>query len=70
MKAVSFVPGQKLSTPFTLIIEDDMVSEGPEDITILYNIISSSVPQGYRVEQLPTSLETIVQIIDNDGEMI
>jgi hypothetical protein len=70
MKAVSFVPGQKLSTPFTLIIEDDMVSEGPEDITILYNIISSSVPQGYRVEQLPTSLETIVQIIDNDVSFI
>ena len=70
MEVVSFVPGHKLSIPLTLKTIDDVISEGPENITISHNITSPSVPQGYRVEQLFTSLETIVQITDNDGEMI
>ena len=43
---VTFSAGQQFSTPFSVNITDDKISEGSEQSNISYSIISSSVRSG------------------------
>ena len=64
--SVTFSAGQQFSTPFSVNITDDTQCECPEQFTVNYSIISSSVRSGANVRQLDTT--ATVTILDNDGE--
>ena len=64
--SVTFSAGEQFSTPFSVKITDDTLCECPEQFTVSYSIISSSVRSGANVRQLDTT--ATVTILDNDGE--
>ena len=64
--SVTFSAGQQFSTPFSVNITDDTLCEGPEQFTVSYSIISSSVRSGANVRQLDTTATVVIN--DNDGE--
>ena len=64
--SVTFSAGQRFSTPFSVKITDDTLCEGPEQFTVSYSIISSSVRSGANVRQLDTTATVVIK--DNDGE--
>ena len=64
--AVTFSAGEQFSTPFSVKITDDNISEGLEQFTLSYSIIPSSVRSGANVRQLDTTATVVIN--DNDGE--
>ena len=63
---VTFSAGEQFSTPFPVNITDDTLCEGPEQFTVSYSIISSSVRSGANVRQLDTTATVVIN--DNNGE--
>ena len=64
--SVTFSAGQQFSTPFSVNIIDDKISEGSEQFNISYSIISSSVRSGANVRPLDTTATVVIN--DNDGK--
>ena len=63
---VTFSAGEEFSDPFVVRINDDIISEGPEEFKVMYNIKVDSIPSGTTVKYL--DVEATVEIVDNDGE--
>ena len=63
---VMFSAGEQYSSPFTITINEDTVSEGPEEFTVRYSIVGSSVRPGATVRQLDTTGTVVIN--DNDSE--
>ena len=65
---VTFSAGEQYSSPFTITINEDSVSEGPEEFTVGYSIVGSSVRDGATVSQLDTTATVV--IIDSEWWII
>ena len=66
VEVVTFSAGEELSDPFVVRINDDIISEGPEEFMVMYNIKVDSIPSGATVKYL--DVDATVEIVDNDGE--
>ena len=60
-----FSAGKRYSSPFTVTINEDTVSEGPEEFTVRYSIVGSSVRDGATVNQLDTTATVVINDKDS-----
>ena len=65
MDTVRFSAGERYSSPLTITINEDTVSEGPEEFTVRYSIVGSSVREGATVSQLDTTATVVINDKDS-----
>ena len=59
-ETVTFSAGEQYSSPFTITINEDTVSEDAEEFTVRYSIVDYSVRDGATVSQLDATATVVI----------